>query len=98
MAPVEGPTSGTPYLSSSATMPWVWGVPRVMNSASTPLSSMSVRALSCVSLGSNLSSSATSSIFCPFTPPRALTWSRYSDAPSIDSLTVAAADPVMPTV
>ncbi len=27
-----------------------------------------------------------------------VTSSRYSDAPSIDSLTVAAADPVMPTV
>ncbi len=54
----------------------VWGVPRVRNIASTFCSSMSLRALACARAGSNLSSSEMSSIFCPFTPPRAFTASR----------------------
>ena len=71
-------------------MAWLCGVPRVRNRARTFFSSTSVRAFSAASLGSNLSSSDTSSIFCPWIPPRPLTISMYSLAPSVVSPTPAA--------
>ena len=72
MAPVDGATSTTPCLSSRGRMASVCGVPRLRNRAETFLSSISVRAFSAASLGSNLSSREISSIFWPLTPPLAL--------------------------
>ncbi|CAM8619478.1 hypothetical protein MCEMIEM13_02713 [Comamonadaceae bacterium] len=54
-------------------MPSVWGVPRVMNRASTPLFSIKSLALAKASCVSNLSSSVMTSIFSPPTPPLAFT-------------------------
>ncbi|MNL56899.1 hypothetical protein D3C87_1804210 [compost metagenome] len=71
----------------------VWGVPRVRNMANTFFSSISLRALSAASLGSNLSSIETISIFWPLTPPLALMSSMKSMAPSAVSLTPAATVP-----
>ncbi len=76
----------------------VCGVPRFRNSATTFRSSISLRAFSAASLGSNLSSSDTSSIFWPCTPPLALMLSMYSLAPSVVSFTPAATAPVKPAV
>ena len=58
VGPSTGATSTTPCLSSSGRMASVWGVPRLRNRAKTFLSSISVRAFSAASLGSNLSSRA----------------------------------------
>ena len=66
--------------------------------ASTFFSSISTLALAAASGGSNLSSSETSSIFCPWTPPLALMLSIHSFAPSVVSFTPAATGPLKPAV
>ncbi len=73
IAPVDGATSGTLNSASSGAMASVCGVPRVRNNAVTLFSVMSLRAFSAASLGSNLSSSETSVMVWPLTPPRAFT-------------------------
>ena len=93
MAPVDGAISGTRYLSSTGMMACDWGVPRLKNRATAPFS-ISFWAFSAASLGSNLSSIDTSSIFWPLTPPRSLMASRYTFAPSVPSFTPAATGPV----
>ena len=76
IAPVDGPRSGTRSSSSTGMMSSLCGVPRVRKSATAPFSTINVRAFAAASFGSNLSSSETSTIFCPFTPPRAFTASK----------------------
>ena len=76
----------------------VCGVPRVRNSAATFFSVISSFAFAAASLGSNLSSSETSSMFWPATPPLAFTESMYSRAPSVVSFTPAATGPLKPAV
>ena len=96
MAPVLGPTSGTFSSVSTGSSACECGVPRFRNSASTRCLVTSSRATSTVTLGSNLSSTVMSSIFWPFTPPRALMVSKYNFAPSWFSFTPAATEPVKP--
>jgi hypothetical protein len=74
------------------------GVPRLMKSASTFLSSISVRAFSPARLTSKASSMRSTSIFSPWMPPWALAASITSCAPPMVSFTLAATDPVMPAV
>ncbi|EWS62555.1 hypothetical protein Y695_04217 [Hydrogenophaga sp. T4] len=71
-----GPTSGSLCSASSGKRACACGVPRFRNSASTFCLVISSPATSTVRLGSNWSSTEISSIFWPFTPPRALTASR----------------------
>jgi hypothetical protein len=56
IAPVDGPTSATPYLSSSGITASVLGVPRFSSSATTFLSSISTRVFSSERLASRPSS------------------------------------------
>ena len=76
----------------------VCGVPRVMNSASTLRSVISLRAFSAASLGSKRSSSVTTSMRRPLMPPAALVASKNSFAPSMFSFTPAATGPLTPVV
>ena len=76
MAPVEGAMSASLYLASSGRIASVWGVPRLMNRATTFSCSISLAAFSAARGGLKLSSSVISLIFSPFTPPWALTLSR----------------------
>ena len=85
-------------LARCGRMAWVCGVARLMNSAATLCSSISWRAFSPASLGSNLSSSVISLICSPCTPPRAFTWSRYRRTPTSVSPTLAATGPVTAVV
>lgn len=95
IAPVEGAIKGVALLSSSGMIASALGVPRLSSRAITFFSSIRMREFSAERLGSNPSSRRITSIFSPWMPPCALTWSMTSCEPRMVSFTLAATGPDM---
>src|SRR3989442_1245505 len=86
-------TIGTPYSSSFGIAASVIELPQAPMIAGTRPRTTSFSAALAASLGSDLLSSITRSIFRPLTPPRALSQSRATSAPTRTELPDAATGP-----